>query len=165
MPKGLWLDHIDTISDKHQVCKKYLKKTCTKTTCPLAHPGVRDAAAVSYMRMPGSIRKVPFVSICPNWPGECSRGDLCDFYHTYIRPSTEDIIEKIYPRQDGVKTKSYMRGAHLKGVVKEGKFSGYGVFHWRNGASYIGDWLENRRHGKGANLPLLAVFMSVICYQ
>ena len=41
----IWRDN----SDRYRmlVCQKFLTGHCTLTTCPLAHPGVRDAAPVS----------------------------------------------------------------------------------------------------------------------
>ena len=38
------------LRDKLQVCKEYLKHNCSLTTCPYAHPHIRDKAKVFYMR-------------------------------------------------------------------------------------------------------------------
>lgn len=37
----------------------------------------------------------------------------------------------------------------MKGNVTRGHYEGHGVFQWRNGATYVGDWLNDRRHGRG----------------
>ena len=51
-------------------------------------------------RIPGMIRRVPFVEVCPLWlGGTCPNGTECDLYHLYIRPSTAEIIKRIYPVQ------------------------------------------------------------------
>lgn len=38
-------------------------------------------------------------------------------YHPYVRPPTEEIIARIYPRKNGERTKVYPSGAALKGTV------------------------------------------------
>lgn len=38
-------------------------------------------------------------------------------YHPYVRPSTDEIVAKIYPRRNGERTKVYPSGASLKGTV------------------------------------------------
>lgn len=38
-------------------------------------------------------------------------------YHPYVRPPTEEIIARIYPRRNGERTKVYPSGAALKGTV------------------------------------------------
>lgn len=45
------------------VCHKFLQEECSKTSCPYAHPGVRDASlpSVEYTRLAGSVRKVNYL--------------------------------------------------------------------------------------------------------
>ncbi len=48
------------------------------------------------------MRKVPFVAICAAaLAGACprTRRKDCNCYHVYIRPSTEHIIDMLYPVQ------------------------------------------------------------------
>lgn len=144
-----WLWDAKEIGEKMQVCRRYLKHQCTKTTCPLAHPGVRDTAAVNHARMPGKTYRVPYVVVCPNWPNECAAGNACDYYHYYIRPPTIEIIQKLYPIKQGVQTKDFLSGALMKGNVKRNKFNGYGVFTWPTGGTYVGDWVDDKRQGFG----------------
>lgn len=111
------------IYDRLVVCKKFVNGQCTLTTCPHAHPHLRDRAKITYMRsvfpflshfspstthsppfiprrIPGMVRRVPFVEVCPFWlSGNCEAGDQCRLYHLYIRPSTAEIIKRIYPIQ------------------------------------------------------------------
>jgi hypothetical protein len=37
----------DDMFERLLVCQRFLRKECTKTTCPFAHPGIRDAAKVA----------------------------------------------------------------------------------------------------------------------
>ena len=47
--------------------------------------------------MPGISHKVKYVEVCPLWcEGKCSQGPTCQKYHVYIRPSTTEIINKLY---------------------------------------------------------------------
>lgn len=107
--------------DKMLVCMKYLQTPCQckqMTTCPLAHPGIRDSAILGYTRLPGRTKKVPYVRVCKKWlkanreqmgkpddentgvvPVLCPDGTDCKQYHVYIRPSTADIIRKLYPME------------------------------------------------------------------
>lgn len=138
------------IYDRLVVCKKYLNGQCTLTTCPHAHPHIRDEAKITHMRIPGMIRRVPFVEVCPLWlSGKCPNGNKCDLYHLYIRPSTAEIIKRIYPIQEGTGKKYFQSGATLEGKVKGSNFHGYGIMHWTSGASYLGDWKNSQRDGFG----------------
>ena len=107
--------------DKMLVCMKYMQTPCQCkqiTTCPLAHPGIRDSAILGYTRLPGRTKKVPYVRVCKKWlranreqmekqddahtgivPILCPDGKDCKQYHVYIRPSTSDIIRKLYPME------------------------------------------------------------------
>lgn len=38
-------------------------------------------------------------------------------YHPYVRPSTEEIVARLYPRRNGDRIKVYPSGATLKGRV------------------------------------------------
>jgi hypothetical protein len=79
----------------------------------------------------------------------CQQGRLCKKYHLYVRPSTREIIMKIYPRENGEMTKHYLSGARLHGNVVRKEFVGYGVMTWPSRAVYIGDWRGGKRHGLG----------------
>jgi hypothetical protein len=138
-----------------QVCDQYLAGKCTLTTCPLAHPGVRDAARAKKKttRDPkdGSKAVTHYVNVCPQCTplqNLCSRGRECKDYHVYIRPSTQAIILSVYPVQTGRRTKDFGT-ARLTGNVRRGEFDGYGVMTWRNGAMYMGDWARSKRNGWG----------------
>mmetsp|Transcript_10907 Transcript_10907/g.16624 ORF Transcript_10907/g.16624 Transcript_10907/m.16624 type:complete len:1070 (-) Transcript_10907:229-3438(-) len=138
------------IKDMLQVCKPYLNHTCALTTCPHAHPHIRDKAKVTYARIPGLTRRVPFVSVCEEWiVGSCPRGETCEKYHVYVRPSTKDIIQRMYPIQEGTRAQIFKSGAVLEGNVKGNQFHGYGVMHWKSKATYMGDWKGGMRHGFG----------------
>ena len=102
---------------------KFLHGQCPlPTSCPLAHPGVRDSAEIGYTRIPGRTKKVPYVKVCRHWissheeekkgAGEegssqhgsistlyCKEDKDCKHYHVYIRPSTADIIRRLYPME------------------------------------------------------------------
>ena len=136
------------------VCQKFLHGECTKTTCQFAHPGLRDDARISKARVPGSMKKVPYVKICSHYNGiclDCKYGptNSCPYYHVYVRPSTRDIILRLYPLQSGIKAKLYSSGAKFEGHVKRNVIQGYGVLHWANDSVYIGDFENNLRHGIG----------------
>lgn len=134
------------------VCQEFLRGECTRTTCAQAHPGMRDSATKFYTRLLGKTRKVPYVKVCPDYAGvnaECPRGLACKLYHIYIRPSTKDIILRMYPIDTGKKTRLYLSRARYDGHVKKDKLSGYGVMCWLCGDTYMGDWLNNERDGFG----------------
>jgi hypothetical protein len=87
------------------------------------------------VRIPGTLNKVPYVKICSNYGlfcQDCKHAATmnCPNYHVYIRPSTRDLILKIYPLQHGVKARDYKSGARHEGHVKGSKLNGYGVMHW-----------------------------------
>lgn len=43
-------------------------------------------------------------------------------------------------------------GGEYKGNFHKGKFNGHGVFKWKNGSSYEGEWFNEKKHGKGRRL-------------
>ena len=43
-------------------CSAFMEGYCSKTTCPKAHPGIRDSAEVSQVRLPGRVKKVSYVT-------------------------------------------------------------------------------------------------------
>ena len=57
-----WVDSTDTL--RLLVCPEYMHGACTSTTCPLAHPGVRDDAMITYSKPPGEKKKLPLVRVC-----------------------------------------------------------------------------------------------------
>jgi hypothetical protein len=135
------------------ICSAFSKGLCTSTTCPLAHPGLRDAACIEYYKpdVPG-LRKRPYVTMCSEYIcGTCASDHIkCTKYHIYIRPDTADIIRRIYPIQVGNRTKVFAAGdVEFKGKVSCTGFHGYGVMTWKAKAMYVGNWEENRRHGFG----------------
>lgn len=145
----------DTAHDgeRLEVCSKFLKSECTLNSCPFAHPGIRDKAHIFYSRVVGAVRKVPFVALCvPALRGECRRERIkdCHHYHTYIRPSTENIIDRLFPVQGDKMTKFFSGGAVLKGKVnRERVYNGFGVLSWPNSSTYMGFWTDNKRNGFG----------------
>lgn len=42
---------------------------------------------------------------------------MCSMYHPYVRPSTADIVERLYPKRNGDRAKVYPSGAMQKGTV------------------------------------------------
>lgn len=206
---------------KMLVCPRFIEGTCTLTTCPMAHPGLRDSAQIYYKikrltpkdslaavtpsgpsAAPTNDKiRIPYVFVCAdhtsylddhhhhhhnngrddNDDGQHSVGSItmdesstalqsfhtgetairglrtgcprhihCPNYHMYIRPSTQEIIRRIYPLSNGIKEKQfYHNRAHLKGFVKNNVFQGYGQMHWSTGAVYLGDWVGEQRQGFG----------------
>lgn len=47
----------------------------------------------------------------------CTSGKSCRKYHPYVRPSTTEIIARLYPKRNGERTKVYPSGAVMKGRV------------------------------------------------
>ena len=135
------------------VCSAFSEGLCSLTTCPLAHPGLRDKAKIQYHtpKTPG-LRKRPFVRICQDaLSGSCSADHLCcPLYHIYIRPSTIEIIRRIYPVKIGETLKLMPSGAvEYRGHISNSGFNGYGTMNWKNKAVYMGYWENNKRHGFG----------------
>lgn len=134
-------------------CSAYMEGHCSKTTCPKAHPGIRDSAEVSQVRLPGRVKKVSYVTCCPLYNGNaltgCPEAGNCPRYHIYIRPSTRDIILRVYPKKVGENMKVMPSGAEIKGTLKGNKLNGYGVMTWATGATYAGNWVNDQRDGWG----------------
>jgi len=116
---------------------------------------------------------------CDGWTNSCQLGKNCSDYHLYIRPTTAEIILMIYPIENGIKSKLLPGGAVYKGAyvaqllkrslfmkikfyycifiltfffvgnVLHDKFNGYGSCTWKDGSTYVGDWEDNSKHGKG----------------
>ncbi|CAM9736559.1 unnamed protein product [Chrysoparadoxa australica] len=138
-----------------RVCHCFLNGQCSLTTCPMAHPGVRDDAKISESEVPG-LRSIMEVEICSEalramWGEgeECPHGGLCHKYHPYVRPATADIIKKIYPKKNGPRVRMYPSGAKMDGTVKNEVFEGWGVYTWPSGGTYVGEWVAGMRHGRG----------------
>jgi hypothetical protein len=77
-----------------RICREFLDGKCTTSTCPLAHPGIRDSARV----------KDGLVEVCPRalaaalgvqGEGGCPMGKRCSQYHPYVRPSTAAILQRL----------------------------------------------------------------------
>jgi hypothetical protein len=139
-------------ASKMLICSQFLSKRCKRINCPRAHPGLRDEAEIHYCRVPGKAKKVPYVHICSRYNGShtsCLDGNVCRNYHIYIRPSTQEIIRKLYPIEKGEKEKVFASGCRLEGEVKNGQFEGYGIMTYNDGSCYMGDWVNNRREGFG----------------
>jgi hypothetical protein len=97
-------------------------------------------------------KKMSLVRVCENFDAfcdNCPEGKLCSKYHIYVRPSTKEIIMKIYPLEKGVREREFASGAKILCNVKEKIFNGYGVMTWPSKAVYMGDWLNGLRHGLG----------------
>jgi hypothetical protein len=107
------------------VCEKFKNGECTLTTCPFAHPGLRDSAKIYHKTVknkenPREKAKIGFVIVCPNVNGyvnDCPLGMECKKYHLYIRPSTLSIIRSIYPLEIG-KKQSYVELIHFGGFLE-----------------------------------------------
>eukprot|EP00636_Phaeomonas_parva_P016807 CAMPEP_0118875172 /NCGR_PEP_ID=MMETSP1163-20130328/16333_1 /TAXON_ID=124430 /ORGANISM="Phaeomonas parva, Strain CCMP2877" /LENGTH=1131 /DNA_ID=CAMNT_0006810633 /DNA_START=77 /DNA_END=3472 /DNA_ORIENTATION=+ len=79
----------------------------------------------------------------------CPFGVECKCYHPYVRPTTEEIIQKIYPISNGFKTITLASGATLQGNAINDEISGWGVMRWPNGDVYFGQINKNKREGIG----------------
>lgn len=135
------------------VCNGFMKGLCSLTTCPLAHPGVRDKAKVEYHAPKAEgLRRRPYVRVCQDaLRGACKGEPLsCPRYHVYVRPSTVEIINRIYPVDtwDGTRVMP-SKAVEYRGHITTSGFNGYGVMTWKGKAVYMGWWKENRRHGPG----------------
>lgn len=144
----------DQEQNRMLVCELFLAGQCSKSTCPRAHPGLRDRAQIFYIRLRGRAKKSPFIKCCSQYSGGgpncgCKEASNCPFYHIYMRPSTQEIIRRIYPIQEGAKMKVLPSGAQIDGNLKDNQLSGYGVMTWLSGASYAGDWKNDVRDGFG----------------
>mmetsp|Transcript_1275 Transcript_1275/g.1638 ORF Transcript_1275/g.1638 Transcript_1275/m.1638 type:complete len:1093 (+) Transcript_1275:69-3347(+) len=149
----------DTFSiENMRVCSKFLAGQCTATSCPQAHPGIRDASK-AFAKGKGRNKKY-YVKLCEhamnhsNWSEDCDLKLTCKGYHPYIRPSTMDIIRRLYPIKKGRALKIFPSGAQIDGNKCENdegvsSFNGYGIMTWSNGDVYQGDWLNGMRHGIG----------------
>ncbi len=138
---------------KMLVCAAYLDGKCSKSVCERAHPGKRDDAVIESVRLPNRPRKTLYVECCPDYDGSvitgCKLAGNCKKYHIYIRPSTRDIILRIYPKEEGEKSKILPSGAEITGNLHNNKMEGYGVMTWVNGATYSGNWCNDLRSGFG----------------
>ena len=133
-----------------QVCKKYQRGACSKSSCPFAHPEVRDNADVSFCRLPSTMYKIPYVLICAeNLEFKCELGSKCPKYHIYVRPTTEKIIRTLYQKAKGNRYKTFKSGATLDGEVYDDQYNGMAVMSWPNGSTYVGNWKDDMRHGLG----------------
>lgn len=137
-------------ANRLQVCQGYLEGTCSLTTCDKAHPHLRDKAKLSWLRFPGVVKRLPFVNICLDWVNQCCElGEDCPNYHTYVRPSTIDLIKKLYPIKAGRRRQVFKSGAVCEGNAKNDQVHGYATMTWRSGAVYTGDWHRGQRDGFG----------------
>jgi len=144
----------DNKENRLLVCEAFQEGRCASTTCPRAHPGVRDDAEIFFIRLQGRVKKTQYVKCCPLYSGGgihcgCREADKCRFYHVYHRPSTAELIRLIYPIQQGQKMKMLPSGAKIDGNLKDNQLSGYGVMTWLNGATYTGEWAYDLREGFG----------------
>ncbi|GMH65407.1 hypothetical protein TrST_g10128 [Triparma strigata] len=132
------------------VCRKFKKGTCTKTTCPRAHPGLRDNAELFPVEGKGK-RGAFMVQVCWDWivRGKCNDGMHCTKYHSYIRPETKEIIMRLYPKRNGTRQKESASGMLVSGSVSDEIFQGYGIIEWTSGDSYCGNLKDNLRSGFG----------------
>jgi hypothetical protein len=140
----------ESVGNRLQVCKGFLDGKCTLTTCPKAHPHVRDKAKLTWLKFTGMLKRVPFVDVCTDWVNQCcEHGDECANYHTYIRPSTAELIKKIYPIKAGKRRQVFKSGAVAEGNAKNDQMHGYATMTWTSGAVYMGDWIRGKRDGFG----------------
>lgn len=137
------------------VCSQFFDEQCRLTTCPYAHPGIRDSAKINYHSkrlITGQRVRTPYVIVCPfqhPCAPMCEEGKSCRYYHTYVRPSTQEIILSLYPMKIGHTRREFEGGAVYVGSIDDNRFNGYGTMHWSHGAVYMGDWKNNLRHGFG----------------
>lgn len=137
------------------VCQKFLDGQCSLTTCPFAHPGLRDEAKIRTRiqhNPDGSKKRLCYVVLCEESGGLltcCPNGRSCRNYHIYVRPSTEEIITSLYPISSGHKRMDFPSGARLLGNAVNNIFQGYGSITWPDGSIFLGDWKDGKRHGKG----------------
>lgn len=117
---------------KLTVCPLFLKGECKLvSSCPLAHPGLRDNAKPKIRskkdKKTGKRVNSAYVYVCMNeqgLPHTCELGKECPQYHMYVRPSTQELILSIYPTAEGTRSKEFPGGANLHGRVKRGEFNG-----------------------------------------
>eukprot|EP00606_Chrysophyceae_sp_TOSAG23-5_P000211 GSChrysophyteH2.ASY1.ANO1.1439.1 assembled CDS len=144
--QGELIDYLgeDPLEPKMLVCAAYLEGNCSKSVCERAHPGKRDDAVIESVKLPNRPRKSNYVVCCPDYDGS-----NCKKYHIYIRPSTRDIILRIYPKTEGEKSKILPSGAEITGNLHDNKLQGFGVMTWANGSTYSGAWKDDLRSGYG----------------
>ena len=135
------------------ICNGFMKGMCSLSTCPLAHPGLRDNAKVEYHTPKAQgLRRRPYVRVCQDaLKGVCGEQPMsCTRYHAYVRPSTMEIIRRIYPVEIGDSQRVMpSKVVEYKGHISNCGFNGFGVMTWKHKAVYMGWWRENRRHGLG----------------
>jgi hypothetical protein len=111
---------------------------------------MRDSAVTYFARIPGQMYKVPYVVICENgMKSDCEFAEKCDCYHIYTRPSTDEIIKRLYKKAKGNNLKRFESGATLDGEVAGNLYCGHAVMTWPNGSTYVGQWKEDLRDGMG----------------
>ena len=132
------------------VCRRFKKGNCTKTTCPRAHPGLRDNAELLPVEGKGK-RGAFMVQVCWDWivSGRCPNGMNCTKYHSYIRPATQEIVARLYPKRNGMRQKVSASGMLVSGNVENEIFQGYGIIEWTNGDVFSGSIKDNYRDGFG----------------
>ncbi len=102
------------------------------SSCPLAHPGVRDAAVTKFRakmdKTTGKKVKSAYVYVCMDIntgiPHTCALGSNCQSYHVYVRPSTQELIARIYPTAEGTRYRTLPGGTTINGKVKHGEYNG-----------------------------------------
>lgn len=140
------------------VCRAFKAGICSLTTCPFAHPGMRDSATEH------KVKDRPFdffVLVCPEavsaqvqnkqkcCHGNCSLKEMCKKYHPYVRPSTETLIRTIYPKRNGKFRKVHSSGMVIDGNVINHIFEGKADIIWPTGDSYSGQLHNDLREGEG----------------
>ena len=129
------------------VCEGFVAGFCTLSTCPLAHPGIRDSAKSEYFSpesKPDKKRRNrrAYVQVCEDaLIGKCAHSAThsCERYHMYVRPETVDIIRQIYPITAGMKQRVFPgRDVEYTGSVTKQGFHGFGVMTWKTNATYAG---------------------------
>lgn len=63
----------------------------------------------------------------------CPLGKTCRRYHPYVRPSTAEIIARLYPKRNGHRAKAYPSGAVHEGTVVDEVFQVRGRRRTRTG--------------------------------
>ena len=121
-----------------RVCNRFLRGWCTRTTCRMAHPGIRDGVEPIVLSGSGARRKFgvmccPVARACGGDWNQCPEGNKCKYRHPYLRPSTINIVRKLYPMRRGRAVK-YRGGAKLDGMMDEDEhgeanYNGYQDLH------------------------------------
>jgi hypothetical protein len=68
-----------------------------------------------------------------------------------LRPQAARIPEMLLSelQMPNYVVKNYENGDKFEGQFKDGKFNGFGTYHFANGDKYVGEFKDDKRHGQG----------------